>query len=261
MNHLISLKKYPLLSDKEERELTLKYFESRDDLLRNKLIQHNMRLVIKAAHQYCYKYTNISDVIQEGYIGLLKGIEAYDPHRGVKLSDYAYHWIKAYIMKFIINNAHLVKIGTTKAQKKLFFSLTKTKTKYMSNGVEPTPEMLAKHLGVKVKEVVDMEQRMSGTLSIDNDNSISFAENKSNTDELLQLEEQKSIINNIMPLYLNKLSERNRDIFKRRIMAEDPETLEEIGNSYGLTRERIRQVESDLKISFKKFLKNNFNEL
>ena len=271
--YISSISKAPLLTEEEEKNLTTEYFKTKSASLRDKIIRHNMRLVVKAAFQYGYVVENVSDLIQEGSIGLLKGVEHFDPTKNVRLANYAYHWIKAYILRYIINNAHLIKVGTTLAQRKLFFNLTKTRAKYLAQGIELSPETLANKLGVKLKELQEMEQRMSiPMIRLDhpsdmfNDNSTPYIDKnileivdfKNNSpSDLFDKEETKSNLKELLPKFFVRLSDRDRDIFNRRLIKEDPDTLEDIGLSYDLTRERIRQVEMSLKTSLKKFLKNN----
>src|SRR5262245_60115140 len=160
--YMAEIRRIPLLSREEEQQLAEKYFETGDVAIARRLVTANLRLVVKIAHEYRRAYRNLLDLIQEGNIGLLQAMRKYDPFRGVKLSSYAAWWIRAYILKFILNNWRLVKIGTTQAQRKLFFNLRKEKEKLEQLGFRPEHKLLAERLDVTEDEVAEMERRLEG---------------------------------------------------------------------------------------------------
>ncbi len=166
--YLREVQRHPLLTPEEEQKLTRHYVETQDVKTAARLVTANLRLVVKLAYEYRRAYKNIMDLIQEGNIGLMQAVKRYDPYRGVKLSSYAAWWIRAYILRFILNNWRLVKLGTTQAQRKLFFNLNKEKAKLSAMGIEPTAAEIAKRLSVDESEVVDMDRRLSsGEASLD----------------------------------------------------------------------------------------------
>ncbi|KKN14929.1 hypothetical protein LCGC14_0991160 [marine sediment metagenome] len=263
------ISKIPLLTDKQEKDLTIQYAKNKTIPLRDKLISHNLRLVVKAAHKYSFTSDNVADLFQEGSIGLMIGVEKFDPTRGVRLGNYCYNWIMAYIMRYIINNARLVKIGTTIAQRKLFFNLAKTKAKYRTRGIDISEEDLAKELDVKPHELRDAEQWLfAKTISLDvNDNPESdkrdyierkrpdIIEDKSpDPNELLEQMELKRTMGKLLPRFMNGLSVKDKAVFERRIVKYDSDTLDSIGSDLKLTRERIRQIETRLKDKFQRYL-------
>src|SRR6266568_4732824 len=166
--YMAEIRRIPLLSREEETELAKKYYATGDVAIAKRLITANLRLVVKIAHEYRRAYRNLLDLIQEGNIGLMQAMRKYDPYRGVKLSSYAAWWIRAYILKFILNNWRLVKIGTTQAQRKLFFNLRKEKEKLEQLGFAPEHRLLAERLEVTEDEVAEMERRLeSADMSLD----------------------------------------------------------------------------------------------
>ena len=149
--YMQDVSRYPLLSREEEHALAVKYTETGDVEAAARLVTANLRLVVKIAYDYRRAYKNLLDLVQEGNIGLMQAVKKYDPYKGVKLSSYAAWWIRAYILRFILNNHRLVKLGTTQAQRKLFFNLKKEKAKLSAMGIEPTAEVIAKRLDVPEK--------------------------------------------------------------------------------------------------------------
>src|ERR1051325_10151345 len=159
--YLRETRRYPLLTPEEERDLATRLVEHGDTQAARKLIEANLRLVVKIAYEYRRAHKNLLDLVQEGNIGLIQAVSKFDPYRGVKLSSYAAFWIRAYILKFVLNNWRLVKIGTTQAQRKLFFNLRKEREKLEQLGFQPTAALLAEKLDVPEKEVVEMERRLA----------------------------------------------------------------------------------------------------
>src|SRR6187549_2207166 len=159
--YMAETRRYPLLTPDEEHDLAVRLVEHGDTTSARKLIEANLRLVVKIAYEYRRAHKNLLDLVQEGNIGLMQAVRKFDPYRGVKLSSYAAFWIRAYILKFILNNWRLVKIGTTQAQRKLFFNLRKEREKLEQLGFTPATALLAEKLDVAEKEVIDMERRLS----------------------------------------------------------------------------------------------------
>src|SRR5512133_3984532 len=166
--YLAEVARHPLLSREEEHELAVRYRETGDVEAAYKLVASNLRLVVKIANEYRRAAFQVLDLVQEGNLGLMQAVKKYDPFKGVKLSSYAAWWIRAYIIRFIMDNWRMVKLGTTQAQRKLFFNLSKEREKLLARGIEPTPRLLAKNLQVEVKDVEEMSARMgSEDLSLD----------------------------------------------------------------------------------------------
>ena len=159
--YMRDVQRYPLLSKDEEHDLAVRFFEEDDLEAAKRLVTSNLRLVVKIAYDYRQAYKNILDLVQEGNIGLMQAVKKYDPYKGVKLSSYAAWWIRAYILRYILNNHRLVKVGTTQAQRKLFFNLQKEKARLSAMGIEPTAELIAENLNVPERDVVSMDMRLA----------------------------------------------------------------------------------------------------
>jgi len=264
--------RYPLLSREEEHELAVAYFEHGDTDAARKLVTSNLRLVVKIAYDYRQAYKNLLDLVQEGNIGLMQAVKKYDPYRGVKLSSYAAWWIRAYILRYILNNHRLVKLGTTQAQRKLFFNLKKEKARLAAQGIEPTPERIADKLDVPVKDVISMDRRMAaGDASLDaplrgadDGRPVSrldmMSGNGPGFDEVIADEELGDMLKDKIHEYGATLEGRERVIFEKRLVAEDPLTLQALGDEFGVSRERVRQLEKRLLGHMKTFLRKELGE-
>lgn len=269
--YIRDISRHPLLSEKEEAALISSLIETGDINAAKKLVVANLRLVVKIAMEYRSAYKNIMDLIQEGNIGLMKAVSKYDPGKGAKLSYYASWWIKSYILKFILDNFRLIKIGTTAEQKKLFYNLMKEKDKLVNQGIDPDPKLISENLGVSEKAVIEMDHRLStqgAEFSIDStfdsgdSNSGSYNDFLESSDipldESLSKLEELHILEENLGEFINDLKPRDKEIFKKRLLSEVPPSLQSIANDYGVSRERIRQVEArlleKLKVYMSKFL-------
>lgn len=269
--YMQDVQRYPLLSREEEHALAVRYVEDGDVQAAAALVTANLRLVVKIAYDYRRAYKNLLDLIQEGNIGLMQAVKKYDPYKGVKLSSYAAWWIRAYILRFILNNHRLVKLGTTQAQRKLFFNLKKEKAKLSAMGIEPTAEVIAKRLDVPKKEVTNMERRLSaGEMSLDA--PVSQADGRPTArielmpssgeaiDDMLANEEVSRLLTEKIHEYGETLTGKEEVIFRDRLVAEDPRTLQNLGDEFGVSRERVRQIEKRLQGKLKKYLERELGD-
>jgi RNA polymerase sigma-32 factor len=257
--------RYTLLTPEEEKALTTHYHETGDRDTASRLITSNLRLVIKIALEFQkYWMKNLLDLIQEGNIGLMHAIKKFDPYRGIKLSYYASFWIKAYILKFIMDNWKLVKIGTTQSQRKLFYNLKREKEKLRAQGFEPGPKLLAEALNVREEEVIEMDQRLGGwELSLDaplKDGSDEYHKNflpatEPQVEEVLAQAELKDMFRQKLGEFRAELNNKEMDILDLRLLAEKPLTLQEIGARHRISRERVRQIEDRLIKRLRQYLK------
>jgi RNA polymerase sigma-32 factor len=257
--------RYSLLTPEEEKVLTTHYYETGDRDTASHLITSNLRLVIKIALEFQkYWMKNLLDLIQEGNIGLMHAIKKFDPYRGIKLSYYASFWIKAYILKFIMDNWKLVKIGTTQSQRKLFYNLKREKEKLRAQGFEPGPKLLAEALNVREEEVIEMDQRLGGwELSLDaplKDGSDEYHKNflpatEPQVEEVLAQAELKDLFRQKLGEFRAELNDKEMDILDLRLLAEKPLTLQEIGARHQISRERVRQIEDRLIKRLRHYLK------
>jgi RNA polymerase sigma-32 factor len=262
--YLIEVSQYPILSPEEEKEVAKHYREHEDRESAQKLVLSNLRLVAKIASEYKSAFYNVLDLIQEGNLGLMRAVQKYDVDRGVRFSSYAVWWVRAYILKFILDNFRLVKVGTTQAQKKLFFNLMKEKEKVESMGFVPTAQIISERLDVKEKEVIEMQKRLSSR-EVELDAPRKGFEGALNMDfvpipdesasEQVEQKELKEILLKNLDAFTQGLGEKEKDIFQKRLFAEVPNTLQEIADTYGITRERIRQIESRLVQKMRGFFK------
>jgi RNA polymerase sigma-32 factor len=268
--YFYELRKYPLLSAKEEFDLATEFSKTQDPDIAFRLTTANLRLVVKIAMEYQNAVANVLDLIQEGNIGLMQAVKKFDPQKGIRLSSYAQWWIRAYILKYLVNNARLVKVGTTQAQRKLFFNLRKEKEKLENLGFNPEPALLAQRLEVRVDEVEEMEQRMArADLSLD----LPIGDDHKQTiGDLMPSQEFDAEVRVIdkdlreqmryqMDKFASTLKERERVLWEYRIDTDEPLTLQEIGNMFGVTRERARQIEKDMLRRFREFIQDGIPDL
>jgi RNA polymerase sigma-32 factor len=272
--YLAEIRKTPLLTIEEEKELTRKYKETGDKDIAYRLVTANLRLVVKIALEYQRQWIfNLMDLIQEGNLGLMQAVKNYDPYREVKLSYYASYWIKAYILKFIMDNWKLVKIGTTQVQRKLFFNLQKEKNRLEKLGFQAGPARLAEALGTEEENIIEMEQRLGDwEPSLDQPVGDDWKETRGDMmtadKEFFDLKiadnEIQKLFNKKLKVFMSQISEKELKILEKRILSEAPQTLMEIGQEYGITKERVRQIESRLKNKIREYMKEeipDFNNL
>lgn len=269
--YLKEISRHKLLTIEEEKELTAELLRTGDIEVARKLVLANLRLVVKIALEYKNAYKNIMDLIQEGNIGLMKAVSKYDPAKGAKLSYYASWWIRSYILKYILDNFRLVKIGTTQEQKKLFYNLMREKQRLLSMGVNPDVKMLSENLGVSEKAVVEMDHRLgthgqevSFDQPLDEDGGRQtladfIGDDQESLDSKLADLQNLEIMKEQLGEFVKGLKPRDQEIFKKRLLSEIPESLQSIADQYGVSRERIRQVEErlieQLKIYMSEFLR------
>ena len=262
--YLAEISKFPLLSREEEERLAKEYHQTRDPRLAYKLVTSNLRLVVKIALEFQHFWNrNFLDLIQEGNLGLLQAVRKFDPYRGVKFSYYASFWIKAYILKYIMDNWRMVKIGTTQTQRKLFYNLKKEKERLEALGFKPTPKLLSERLKVKEEEVMEMEQRLSASdVSLESpvkegseDTYRDFLTDSSpSVEDRIAKDEVLSRFSQILNEFGKTLKDKEKVIFYERLLAEEPLTLQEIGKRFGISRERVRQIEERLIRKLRKYL-------
>lgn len=265
--YLREIRRYPRLSREEEFELARRYFEEKDLEAAYQLISSNLWLVVKIAREYERATRNVMDLVQEGNMGLMEAVKNFDPFRNVRFPSYAIWWIKAYIVRYVIANWRLVKIGTTQAQRKLFFNLNKERERLEREGFSPTAKMIADNLEVREKDVIEMEQRLSGgdvsidaPLSPDGEGSLLSVLPNSNlsVEDLLADFERVQLIKQTIDEYKKGLKERERIILERRLLSEEKDTLQDLSELLGLSRERVRQVENKIKEKLRTFVEQKF---
>jgi RNA polymerase sigma-32 factor len=254
--YVAEIQRYPLLARNEEVELALRFRDHGDVSAAHRLVVSNLRFVVKIAHEYKGYGLKLLDVIQEGNVGLMMAVKKFDPDKGFRLISYAVWWIRAYIQAFILRSWSLVKLGTTRAQRKLFFRLRSETEKALKEAGDSTPVTtgdLAERLDVAESEVVDMGRRLAGRdLSLDA--AVADGSGKSHLDALesdfeaqddaLARRQEAAMLRDKVAEALETLDERERYIVNNRLMTEEPQTLQEIGDTFQVSRERARQLES-----------------
>jgi RNA polymerase sigma-32 factor len=264
--YLNEISAYKLLTRDEERDLGRRVQEENDTEAAYKLVTANLRLVVKIALEFQRVWMqNLLDLIQEGNIGLMQAVSKFDPYKNVKFSYYASFWIKAYILKFIMDNWRLVKIGTTQGQRKLFFKLKKEKQSLIDSGFDPKPKLLSERLGVSEREIVDMDQRLDGwdvsldaPLKDDSDTErIEFlsTDNVPSIEDDVAKKQMEALLHEKIAEFRDRMTERELEIFDQRIFSDSPATLQEIGDRHGISRERVRQVEKNVIKKMRDFFK------
>ncbi len=262
------LRRYPPLSREEEHALAVRWKDEGDVEAARTLVLRNLRLVVKIAMDYRRAWTNVLDLIQEGNVGLMQAVQRFDPYLGVKLSSYAAYWIRAYILKYLIDNIRLVRIGTTRAQRKLFFRLNREKRELERQGFEAEPRLLAERLDVSEDDVREMQQRLADSdLSLDaplqhGDGSATLgdfqASGGASTESEYASAELRAVFLSKVQAFADSITDpRERRIVAERILAEEPRTLQELGVEFGVTRERVRQIEAKLVARLRDYLKEN----
>jgi RNA polymerase sigma-32 factor len=268
--YMAEVSRHPLLTREEEHELAVKFRETQDPTIAWRLVTANLRLVVKIAHEYRRAAFSLLDLIQEGNVGLMQAVQKYDPFRGVKLSSYAAWWIRAYILRYLMDNWRMVKLGTTQAQRKLFFNLRKEQEKLMKQGFEAAPKLLAERLDVTEQDVREMDQRLSND-EFSLDTPVAGAEDARQTygdriaetarpaEEQLADEELRRIFKEKLAQFGKTITDpKDRFLFEHRLALPDGEealTLQEVGDRFGFTRERARQLEVRLTDRLRNYLR------
>jgi RNA polymerase sigma-32 factor len=260
---------YPMLSLDEEKELARRFHEDGDVEAAKKLVASHLRLVVKIAMEYRNAYYNALDLIQEGNVGLMQAVRHFEADKGSRLAHYATWWIRSYILKYILDNFRLIRIGTTKAQKKLFFNLMQEKERIEAMGFTATPVELSKRLGVSEDLVLEMQGRLTtpeyaleapingqkgeGTAILQDFLPLDEAP----IDERLANEQSHDMLKDKFAEFSQGLNDRERRILQDRLLAELPITLQDIADEYGISKERVRQIEARIVQKLKTFFKGS----
>lgn len=267
--YMTEVKRYPLLTRDEEKDLAIRAFERGDRDAIQKLVTSNLRFVVKIAFEYVNYRLKLLDLIQEGNMGLVKAVKEFNPYKDVRLTTYAVWWIRSYIQDAILKNYSLVKMGTTQAQKRLFYRLKAEQAKLEREGIDRGDQvkLLAARLDVKEKEVREMDQRMSSAdLSLNNPLSSDdqgrhldrLTDPGAAVDESLGESEQLTLFKKVLGEFGASLEGREKVVFEERMISEKPITLLEIGKRYGVSKERARQVEEQIKKKLKAYVQEHY---
>jgi RNA polymerase sigma-32 factor len=271
--YLREIKQFHPLTREKEKQLAIRAKQKDDPDAAYTLVTSNLGLVVKIAMgSYRYWTVRLLDLIQQGNLGLLLSVRKYDPYQGIKFSYYATFWIKAYILRFVMDNWKLVKVGTTQEQRKLFYNLAKERQKLLAEGFIPAPKLLAERLDVKEEGIVEMSQRLGNwevslNSQIDEDSRESresrLSDGSADIEEQISISERRNTLRGELEEFRKTLSGKEADIFDNRIMAEKPLKLRELGDKHHISRERVRQIEEKITKNIKKWLTKeipNFEE-
>ena len=269
--YFLEISRFPTLTRDEEQSLAKTYRETGDREAAYRLVTSNLKLVVKVALIYHKVYRNLLDLIQEGNLGLLQAVRRFDPSQGTRLATYAVWWIKAYILKFLLDNTRIVRIGTTNTRRKILLNLNREKRELEAKGIVPTARLLARNLGVEESEITEVEQALSGP-DISLDAPVAGSEGDLRYQDTLELMEQsvdekiaqgefRQLLEEKFEELTKTLSERERIILQKRLIADEPQTLQEIADLYGISREAIRVAERKLIGKIKKYMVESFGDV
>ena len=268
--YLAEIRRFPLLTREEETEIAKRYSREHNPDDAYRLVTANLRLVVKIANEFARASRNLLDLVQEGNVGLMEAVKNFDPYRGIRFPSYAVWWVRAYIYRYLINNWRLVKIGTTQAQRKLFFNLRKESERLEAEGFTPQPKLLAQRMGVKESEVREMQERMAQSeVSLDQPAGPedetrlidAIPDTEWNPEEETSRAEWRNFAHEKVEQFAATLKDKELEIFRQRLLSEDPPTLQEVGSRFGISRERVRQIETRLKRRFKEFLQEQASDI
>lgn len=267
--YLNEVRKYPLLTREEEKALAIRYKETGDRDALHQLVTANLRFVVKIAFEYVHYRLRLLDLVQEGNMGLVKAVTDFDPYKDVRLTTYAVWWIRSYIQDAILRNHSLVKLGTTQAQKRLFYRLRKEQKKLEQMGMIPQQnvKLLASRLDVREKDIEEMDQRLGAkdlslNAPVSSDDQKEHMANLTDPGEPVDAKlgdaEQRKLFHEILVEFAKTLKGREKTVFEERLISETPKTLQELGDKFGVTKERVRQLEEQLKERLRTFVKERF---
>ncbi len=260
--YLAEVRRFPVLSAEEEYRLAVKFYEEQDLSAAQTLITANLRFVVKVAGEYRAYGMKMLDLIQEGNVGLMMAVRKFNPYKGFRLISYAVWWIRAYIQNYIISTWSLLKIGTTQAQRKLFFKLNQAKNAIRNMFGEDDLPAASQALDVKESEIVEMEQRMRGDYSLDSEAADgegvtlleNLADDRMNQEEILAENQEAALLEREISTIMTRLNEKERFVIEHRVTADEPMTLQEIADHFSISRERVRQIEDGALKKMKNFL-------
>ena len=257
-NYMAQLSHHAPITREDEHDLAVRWTEEGDEDAGRRLVLSNLRLVVKVAMEYRRAWTNTLDLIQEGNMGLMEAVQRYDPYQGVRLSSYAVYWVRAYILKYILDNMRSVRLGTTRASRKLFFQLNKEKERLQREGFEVSPKLIAERLDVSEDDVLEMENRLSrpdtyldtpvrrGDEAGRSTVGDGFATPGENVEAALGSAELQRTFQHEIKDFAADLSKRDKQILYERLLKDEPRTLADMGEEFGISRERVRQLEARL---------------
>jgi len=262
--YLADVRRYDVLTREEERVLAQRFHETGDPEAERLLVNSNLRLVVKIALEYRAGRGSALDLIQEGNVGLMHAVRKFDPDKNIRLASYAQWWIRAYILKYLMDNHKMIRIGTTQAQRKLFYNLKKEQSRLKRQGLVPTVALLARSLRVREREITEMQARLSGDessldapLRDEEDGTLGdlLADDRVSVEESVERDETARRLRACLNAFAETLEGRDVDLWNRRMIADEPRTLQEMGDLFGVSRERARQLEKRIATRLEAFVR------
>lgn len=269
-HYLRQVARYPRLTREEELELATQYREYGDTEAAYRLVTGNLRLVVHIAFEYRRTFLNLLDLVQEGNIGLMQAAKKFDPLRGVPFSSYAAWWIRAYMLKHLLDHWSIVKVGTTNARRRLFFNLKKEKERLELQGISPGPRLLAETFDSTEQDVIDVSRALEGKdvsldapLTSESDRQVweTIPVSEPAPDEKVAHEELKEILRDKLETFSRQLKEKEKYVLTQRLVAEDPATLQAVGDHFGITREAVRLIEKKVIAKLRDYLRAEIDDL
>lgn len=266
--YLADVRRYDLLTREQERAIARRYRADGDVQAERLLVNSNLRLVVKIALEYRVGRGSTLDLIQEGNVGLMHAVRKFDPDKNIRLASYAQWWIRAYILKYLMDNHKMIRIGTTQAQRKLFYNLKKEQSRLTRQGLVPTVSMLARSLRVREREIIEMQARLSGDessldapLRDEEDGTLGdlLADDAPSIDDAVEHNEVARSLRACLDAFAETLEGRDVDLWYRRMIADDPHTLQEMGDLFGVSRERARQLEKRIATRLEAFVRERLD--
>lgn len=269
--YLAEVRKHSVLSAEEEKQIAIHYVETKDPQAAERLVTANLRLVVKLAFQYHRQWANVLDLIQEGNVGLVHALSGYDPYKGVRFSSYAQYWIRAMILRFLMDNYRMVRLGSTRAGRKLFFQLHKERERLLAEGIQPTTRLLAERLDVAEKEVIAIDQHLRApALSLEAPaageegralGDLVPDEDGIDPSEQAARNQLGAVIRKQLATFRASLKdEREQIIWDERLVSPDPRSLSQLGKRFGVSKERIRQIDARIRKRLKAQLENELGD-
>jgi RNA polymerase sigma-32 factor len=270
--YLSEIRKHPLLSTEEERELAIRYNEEDDREAAERLVTANLRLVVKLAFQYHRQWANVLDLVQEGNVGLVHALSRYDPYRGIRFSSYAQYWIRAMILRFLMDNYRMVRLGSTRAGRQLFFQLQKERERLVREGLRPTTKLLAERLEVSEREVIAVDQHLRAPAASlhaplgGEDSGRALADivpddGSSDPEDQVSRLQMGAVIGEQLTAFRESLTdEREQIIWDDRLVSPDPQSLSALGKRFGVSKERVRQLEVRIRHRLKVLLEETIGD-
>jgi len=266
--YMSQLRHHAPMTREKEHELAVRWIEEGDIEAAKRLVLSNLRLVVKIAMEYRRAWTNTLDLIQEGNVGLMEAVQRFDPYKGVKLSSYAVYWIRAYILKYILDNMRSVRLGTTRASRKIFFRINKERRELERLGFEVEPKLLAERLEVSEDDVIEMEARLSrpdlsfdAPIRSDEADGMTFGDRMEapgiSSETAVGASQLREVFLEKIEEFAEDLGERDQQILRDRILAEEPRTLAELGKEFEVSRERVRQLEVKIVNRLRTYMEEN----